>query len=148
LTLRIAYLVLLIFLSLGAFFLISPNPGINEVYLSILRWVYLPTYVLIAPALVQLGRGQKVSAALLVISRILAAIMILGLLILGFGFVEDLFGTHCTGFFGATTSCVSDKYLWVSLAGLHPYILLPLLGLTFLVSAKGWFDYFYYEERK
>ncbi len=62
--------------------------------------------------------------------------------------VQDILGIGCTGFFGVQTTCVEDRYTQLAIMLFNPYTLLPALLLMLLLGAKGWFDYFYYEDRK
>lgn len=108
---------------------------------------YVLAYALIAPALVLLAKGKQLSTWLRVVCNTLIVAVILVLMWLAVGFLQDLVGMQCQGFFGARTSCVDNQYLQLLIWTINPYALLSLIGLTLLSTAKGWFDYFYYHDR-
>jgi len=145
---RGCYLIVLLLLSFCAIHLIAGTPSFSDFYLEILRWSYLPTYILIAPVLGLLIVGKKLSPTSRFVANGLSILMllVLGLLFLGVGM--DALGAHCTGFFNSPLRCVDFHYLLLVIWAFNPYVLLSFIGLTFLLSAKGWFDYFYYGDRK
>lgn len=145
---RGSYLIVLLLLSLGAIYLITGALSISGDYLRILRWSYLPTYILIAPVLGLLIAGKKLSPTSRYVANGLSILVLLGLGFYAQGAVPDMFGARCTGFFNSPMSCADLNHLLLTILIFHPYVLLSLIGLTFLLSAKGWFDYFYYSDRK
>ena len=103
---------------------------------------YMLFYLLFVPALVMLILGKTVSATLRVVGLAWVPVVIFAILVLGYGFLKDAQGTHCTGFFDAPTSCASNQYLLVLILLFNPYTVLAWMSLSILGLMKGWYDYF------
>jgi hypothetical protein len=116
-------------------------------YAAAVQGGYVAVYALIAPTLVLLAKGKQLSKWLRVVCNILVVATILVLAWLAIGLLQDLIGIQCQGFFGAPTSCADGQYLSLLIWVINPYVLLSLIGVTILALGKGWFDYFYYEDR-
>lgn len=60
---------------------------------------------------------------------LLAGVSLLCVLLIGFGFVQDLSGTHCSGLFGTQESCVSSKLFLVQVLPVAYPSFLTVLGI-------------------
>lgn len=63
----------------------------------------------------------------------LALLTLLGLLLAGIGLGQDVFGVHCSGFFGESSTCASGATLNAMVLLLNPLVL-STLGLTSLAG--------------
>lgn len=108
---------------------------------ALMGLAYAILYCLFLPALALLIANKPVSRALRVVALCWLPIVIFALLILAQGQVRDWMGAHCTGFFSAPTTCVSNQYLLLLIFLFNPYSILIWLTLTIAGLLKGWVDY-------
>lgn len=141
---------------LAALILLLPilSTGLQDLSLGAWNWYavliqsgYLAAYALIAPALLLLFMGRPLSTWLRGLCNVLVVAMVIALAWVAVGGLQDLIGMQCQGFFGVVTSCTERQYVSLFIWTTYPYVLLSLIGLTLLSAAKGWFDYFYYDDR-
>jgi hypothetical protein len=102
---------------------------------------YIAFYLLLVSALVMLIAERPLNKVIRTVCLAWVAIVLLVIVILGYGFAKDMIGMHCSGFFGATTSCASNQYLIVLLLLFHPYSIFAWMGLSILGLLVGWYKY-------
>lgn len=103
---------------------------------------YWVLYLLFAPTLVMLILGRKVRKFMRFVSLAWLPVVTFVIILLSEAMLRDAQGAHCSGFFGATTSCASNQFIIVLVLLFNPYTLLAWMTLTILGLIKGWWDYF------
>ena len=84
-------------------------------------------------AIFKLLLAAKIKRVLLLNVIVILCVTGLVLLIVGMGVLQDALGAHCTGFFGASTSCSSSYSLPALVIAFHPLTLF-ILGATSFVA--------------
>ena len=138
--LRFGYVIVLLLVTMLGWGLVR-SIGAADSYWSLLALLFIATYILLAPALVMLIMGKKLTKWVRVVANGYVVLLGIALAVLAYGNVQDAMNVHCTGFFGATTSCAENQFFLVFILFLNPYTLVPILVASLLGLTKGWRDY-------
>ena len=105
------------------------HPGLAGLAIFFLCTIF---YSFVTTGLLAVLKGQA-SAKLTAAMRIVTGIVALTLLYLAFGWVQDMLGVRCTGFFGVTESCVESARFTIYFLLFNPFVLIPaVLALSFM----------------
>lgn len=138
--LRIAYAIVLLLVTMLGWGLVR-SIGAADSYWSLLGLLFIATYILLAPALVMLIAGRQLNKWIRIVANGYVVLLAIALAILAFGNIQDTLGVHCTGFFGAQTSCTENQFFLVFILFLNPFTLVPIFALSLIGLAKGWRDH-------
>jgi hypothetical protein len=138
--LRIAYALVLLLVTMLGWGLVR-SIGAADSYWSLLGLLFIASYILLAPALVMLIMGKTLPRLIRLVANGFVGILIVALAILAFGNIQDAMGVHCTGFFGAATSCSENQFFLVFILFLNPFTLVPIFALSLIGLTKGWRDH-------
>lgn len=138
--LRIAYALVLLLVTMLGWGLVR-SFGAADSYWSLLGLLFVATYILLAPALVMLMLGKTLNKLIRLVANGYVVLLGIALAILAFGNIQDMLGVHCTGFFGAQSSCTENQFLLVFILFLNPLTLISIFALSLVGLAKGWRDH-------
>lgn len=137
-------LALIAFGAVSAFILPLIFSGISydEPYAAIARVCLFAGYSMLVVALgVLLTKGKR-SRVLYNTLWALTAIVWLSLGLLSLGFIQDSLAVHCAGIMGTEITCFESWHLSLSLALLHPYVLVPGSVILLILLLVGvWQSY-------
>lgn len=65
----------------------------------------------------------------------IALVTTISILYMGFGYMQEINGVMCKGFFGTDLNCIESKNLVLHIVILNPFILVPF-GLAALIGMQ------------